>query len=295
MYLPMADAQSVRTSEFEAAPTSASLVIASHNTMHGVFLGDLIERYRALVPAHRVDVLCLQENMPLSEEQAALRANAGTHAEIFCAELGEFQCVCLPEHPALATLIRKAFVLEDAFLVPLPRLRRLNWVERLYIHGGEVTAKYALVTVARYQDQRLTVANFHLETAGDNAHRRRQVAAVAEALHQRGIHERVVACGDTNAFSWSRSGAMRVITELLEPLKHVAGAAPKTTGEATHYFARQRENLLPHRFACMVGRFGVDHPLPYDVICSDLHAVKSGKVSTEESDHDLVYAELRWP
>jgi len=298
----MVDAQSVSTSEPHRSPAAAGIVVASHNTMHGVFLGDLVERYRSLVPEHRVDVLCLQENMPLSDEQAALRANqaalrasAGTHAELFCAELGEFQCVCLPEHPALATLVRKAFVLEDAFLVPLPRLGRLNWIERLYIRGGEVTVKYALVTTIRQEHQRLTIANFHLETAGDNAHRRRQVAAVASALDARGIHDNVVACGDTNAFSWSRSGAQRVIAQLMEPLQHVAGAAPKTNGEATHYFARQREDLLPHRIACLIGRLGVDHPLPYDVICSDLHALKSGKVSTEESDHDLVYAELRWP
>ncbi|HEU5076210.1 MAG TPA: hypothetical protein VFU02_18585, partial [Polyangiaceae bacterium] len=142
----MVDVQPASTS----VPSDAGIVVASHNTMHGVFLGDLIQRYRALVPEHRVDVLCLQENMPLSAEQAALRANAGTHAELFCAELEEFQCVCLPEHPALATLIRKDFVLEDAFLVPLPRLRRLNWLERLYIRGGQVTVKYALVSVIRY-------------------------------------------------------------------------------------------------------------------------------------------------
>jgi len=290
----MVDVQPVSTSELDSA-AGTGIVVASHNTMHGVFLGDLVERYRALVPEHRVDVLCLQENMPLSEEQAALRTSAGTHAELFCAELGEFQCVCLPEHPALATLIRKAFVLEDAFLVPLPRLGRLTWLERLYIKGGRVTPKYALVSVIRSESQRLTIANFHLETAGDNAHRRRQMAAVAEALRERGIRENVVACGDTNAFSWSRSGAQRVIANLMEPLQHLAGAAPKTNGEATHYFARQREDLLPHRIACIVGRFGVDHPLPYDVICSDLHALKSGKVHTEESDHDLVYAELRWP
>lgn len=289
----MVDVRSASTSP--AAERAAGVVVASHNTMHGVFLGDLIERYRALVPQHRIDVLCLQENVALSEEQAALRANAGTHAELFSAELGEFQCVCLPEHPALATLIRKGFELEEAFLVPLPRLERLNWLERLYIRGGKVTVKYALVSVIRSQDQRLTIANFHLETAGDNAHRRRQVAAVASALQKRGLSQNVVACGDTNAFSWSRSGAVRAIAELMQPLHEVAGATPKTTGEATHYFARQREDLLPHRIACLIGRLGVDHPLPYDVICSDLPALKSGKVETEESDHDLVYAELRWP
>jgi len=289
----MVDVQSASTSQ--ARGRHAGIVVASHNTMHGVFLGDLIERYRALVPEHRVDVLCLQENVALSEEQAALRANAGTHAELFSAELGEFQCVCLPEHPALATLIRKAFVLEEAFLVPLPRLERLNWLERLYIRGGKVTVKYALVCTIKNHAQRLTIANFHLETAGDNAHRRRQIGAVARALHERGLQRNVVACGDTNAFSWSRQGAGRVIAELMEPLHHVAGATPKTNGEATHYFARQREDLLPHRIACLVGRLGVDHPLPYDVICSDLEALKSGKVQTEESDHDLVYAELRWP
>ncbi|HEY6726380.1 MAG TPA: endonuclease/exonuclease/phosphatase family protein [Polyangiaceae bacterium] len=289
----MVDVQSASTSQERAR--DAGIVVASHNTMHGVFLGDLIERYRALVPQHRVDVLCLQENVPLSAEQAALRANAGTHAELFSAELGEFQCVCLPEHPALATLIRKAFVLEDAFLVPLPRLERLNWLERLYIRGGKVTAKYALICVIGDDTQRLTIANFHLETAGDNAHRRRQIAAVASALRERGLLHNLVACGDTNAFSWSRSGAVQVIAELMQPLQALAGATPKTDGKATHYFARQREDLLPHRIACMVGRLGVDHPLPYDVICSDLEALKSGKVQTEESDHDLVYAELRWP
>lgn len=269
------------------------ITIASHNTMHGVFLDELIARYEWLVAEHRVDVLCLQENVPISAPSGD--AAHRTHADLVAYKLPGFQCVCLDDHHGLATLVHPDWVVEEAFLVALPLLEGLNWFERLYIRGGKVTEKFALVTRVRRHESHLTVVNFHLETAGTNQHRQRQVQAVASALTERGITCHVAACGDTNAFSWSRQSGKHAVAELMKPLRSLGGAAPKTNGEPTHFFARQREALLPHRLACAIGRFGIDHPLPYDVICSDLHAATSGIITTEESDHDLVYAELHWP
>lgn len=269
------------------------IVVATHNTMHGVFLDDLLARYEWLVGEHRVDVLCLQENVPVTAPVAD--AAHRTHADLVAYRLPGFQCICLEDHHGLATLVHPDCEIEDAFLISLPLLDGLNWFERLYIRGGKVTRKFALVTRVRKNGYRLAVVNFHLETAGSNLHRQRQVQAVATALIERGVSRHVVACGDTNAFSWSRQTAKHAVAELMKPLQALAGATPKTNGDPTHFFARQREDLLPHRLACAIGRFGIDHPLPYDVICSDLHAVSTGIIATEESDHDLVIAELRWP
>ena len=269
------------------------ITIASHNTMHGVYLKALLGYYRRLAAEHRLDVLCLQENVPLAS--CAEPAEARTQAHLVGQTLESFQCLCQPDHPGLATLVSPAWQVEESFLVPLPRLERLSWVERMYIAGGVVKQKYALVSVLRKGPHALTVVNFHLDTAGDNAHRRRQVAAIAGALSTRGIARHVVACGDTNAFTWSRTKNGSVLVELMEPLCSAAGAKLCTELSATHFFARQREPLLTHRLLTWIGKLGIDHPLAYDVICSDLELVRSGQVVTTESDHDLVYAKLSWP
>lgn len=275
------------------------VTVASHNTMHGVFLEALVERYRRLTQEQRVDVLCLQENRSFAPTRTPpLGMAAGqageTHAELLGRALG-FQCVCLQQYPALAVLLHPEWQLKQAFLVPLPRLPRLNWFERLYIRDGKVKQKYALVASAEARSQALTVANFHLDTAGDNAHRKHQVAALAQGIAQRGLSERLVACGDTNAFTWSRARAGGLLQELLAPLTQLCGAELGSPVEPTHYFARQREELFTHRVVSWLGKLGVDHPLPYDVICSNLSTVGSRKITTEESDHDLVCCTLRWP
>ncbi len=261
------------------------VTIASHNTMHGTFLEALLDHYKRLDAQLGLDVLCLQENLPLDDSPETQAHGIGRN-------LGPFHCVCLDECPGLATLVRSSWSVLDAFLIALPRLPRLNPLERLYIREGRATQKYALVTHLGQQAARLTIANFHLETAGNNAHRTRQVKTIASALTARGLDQPLVACGDTNAFTWSKTTSPRVLELLLEPLRRSTGASLRSALEPTHYFARQRENLLTHRLVTLLGGLGIDHPLPYDVICSNLACLESGRVPIEESDHDLVYARL---
>jgi endonuclease/exonuclease/phosphatase family metal-dependent hydrolase len=271
------------------------LTVASHNTMHGVFLEALIDQYQTLVQQHELDVLCLQENVALPNSTAKSFPTGQpvwTQAELVRERLGDFKCVCLAECPGLATLLRNSITVHDAFLIHLPRLARLRWFERLYIRGGKAKQKYALATVVGNAAAPITIVNFHLETAGSNLHRTKQVAAIAHALAGKGIVQRVIACGDTNAFTWSRNAGARVTAEIMRPLHETANAIPRGNISATHYFGRQNEDLVTHRLLTALGKIGIDHPLPYDVICTDLDARYCDKLSTPASDHDLVFAKL---
>ena len=257
--------------------------VATHNIMHGAFLDALIGHYRSLEVTQRLDVLCLQENREHG-------ADGVTHADVISRALGGYVSVHLPEFPAVATLVKTDHEIVDRFLVKLPRLPRLSFIERTYIRGGKTKQKYALIVQIQRADHVITVANFHLDTAGDNQHRTAQVAAIAEALKRRQVQSHVVACGDTNAFTWARNPGLTVLEELMSPLTDSLGARLLVDGKATHFFARQREELLTHRALTVLGRLGIDHPLPYDVICSDLPAERRGQLAVDESDHDLVYA-----
>lgn len=267
----------------EASPPSG-FTVASHNIMHGVFLDALIEHYRALRDSVGLDALLIQEN--------EVDANGDSHANVVSRALGGYSCTYLPEFPRLAILLRAEHEIVESFLVALPRLEKLSWLEKTYIRGGKTKQKYALVVRSLRQGRPLTLINFHLDTAGDNPHRTRQVEALSDALNQRGIAFGVVACGDTNAFTWARNPGLSLLERLMSPLTRSLGARLLVDGNPTHYFARQREGLLTHRALVGLGRLGLDHPLPYDVICSDLSARKTGQLSIAESDHDLVYAVL---
>ena len=261
--------------------------------MHGRFFDELRERYRRLVSEHAIDVLCLQENEPHLGGPITVEANKrGTQAEAMCHALGGFQCVCNKEYPALATLVGSELSVQESFLIRLPRLPRLTWFERLYIRGGKANQKFAQATRVQKSGISFTIVNFHLDTAGDNTHRRSQIQAIADELLSRKLVRSISACGDTNAFTWSRAAGMLVVSDVMAPLRQAVGATIKSSNQATHYFARQREDLLTHRFLTLVGKLGLDHPLPYDVICSDWAVLRQGKVMIQESDHDLVFAEL---
>ncbi len=69
-------------------------------------------------------------------------------------------------------------------LVPLPRLPSLSWFEKMYIAGGKARPKYALLAELAPRGGRdaFGVVSFHLDTAGCNLHRRRQVESIASAL-----------------------------------------------------------------------------------------------------------------
>jgi len=82
------------------------------------------------------------------------------------------------------------FHLAHEAIVPLPMLRELSWLEMTYIKGGAPELKHALVSVLLERSERpaaadsaaVVVANFHLDSAGDNKHRARQLEAVGLAV-----------------------------------------------------------------------------------------------------------------
>jgi hypothetical protein len=209
-----------------------------------------------------------------------------------CRRLGGFTCSYLPQFPRLAVLLDDSLPVVETFLIPLPRLAKLSWFEKTYIRGGKTKQKYALAVRTVWREKPLTLVNFHLDTAGDNRHRTAQVRAITTALTERKLDGPLVACGDTNAFTWSSRPGLSQLEALMRPLIESRGVRLLVDGTPTHFFARQREGLLTHRALVALGRLGIDHPLPYDVICSDLPAQGIGQVTTRESDHDLVYAVL---
>lgn len=62
-----------------------------------------------------------------------------------------------------------------------------------------------------------------------------------------------------------------------------------------HFFKRAREPKLGQRLAVFFGRLGVDFPRRYDVVCTDLPVAEHGQVEAADSDHDIVWARVRWP
>lgn len=262
------------------------MVIATHNVMHGLRLPRLLPHYGALRSDVGLDVLCVQENHA---------SDGGVHGDGIATALGGSHAHCYdPAFPRLGVVYDRARLeVVDAALVALPRLLRLSWFESLYIAGGKTQPKYAQLVALRPRGggDPFAVVNFHLDTAGDNAHRRAQIAAVADALAARGWAGRVAACGDTNAFAWRRQRQLATLRAVLDPLAAHGAVDPETA--PTHWFARQREPRLPHRIGVLLGKLGLDLPRRYDVVCTNLAAERRGQVTTPDSDHDLVWAKLR--
>lgn len=260
------------------------MIVATHNLMRGLRLPALLDHYAALRREVGLDVLCVQENDG---------ADGAVHSARIAATLGaHYDQLSDARFPRLGIVYDRArFAVERVELVALPRLARLSWFERLYIVGGTTRQKYAQIATlrARAGGEPFAVANFHLDTAGTNAHRRSQIAAVADALTRAGLATRAAACGDTNAFAWRRQ--LEALRELLGPLAEHGATDPDSA--PTHFFARQREPKLMHRLGVMVGKLGIDLPRRYDVVCASLPAERRGQIATRDSDHDLVWADLR--
>lgn len=256
------------------------LTVATHNLMHGRGLRGLLLRYRKL--GLGLDLLCLQEDGD---------GAGGAHGARIAAALGGgYEHLREPADPSVSLVYdaRRLRVRHRA-LVPLPRLERLSWLERRYIAGGRAGQRHALVAVLEPErGPSIAVASFHLETAGDNRHRRAQVSALGGALRRLGA-ARMVACGDTNCFTLWRRRHGAVLDQVLAPF---GPARPCGAGRPTHFFARGNEPLLPHQLGVLLGRFGLDWPLCYDVVCTDLPVTAHGQEHTPESDHDLVWARL---
>lgn len=229
-----------------------SFVVATHNLMRGLRLPALIEFYRRLRAERGLDLLCVQENESSAD-------GAGMHASVIADALGaSYAQLCDSGFERLAIIYdRERVECVESALIPLPKLDRLSWFERLYIVGGKTTQKYALVAKLAPRDgEPIVAANFHLDTAGTNEHRGRQVAAIADALRGRG--SRLLACGDTNAFGWRKRRQLEQLQAMLSPLTELGAVDPGTA--PTHFFARQNEPKLIHKLGVLLGKIGLDLP-----------------------------------
>ena len=84
----------------------------------------------------------------------------------------------------------------------------------------------------------------------------------------RGLQRGFVACGDSNAFAWRRQP--EALQRLLAPLAALRARADSEGRRPTHYFARQNEGKFVHGTGVLLGKLGLDIPLRYDVVCSNL-------------------------
>ncbi|MCB9562248.1 MAG: hypothetical protein H6708_17730 [Kofleriaceae bacterium] len=258
------------------------MIVASHNLMHARRLDALLPHHLALRDDVGLDVLCVQEDVALGDTTAADRIAAALGPGYAVARAAEAPGLAVVHDTATAPVAPGA-----VRAVPLPRLGRLSPIERLYIAGGKTKQKHALLVTVGHAADLYLIVDAHLDTAGDNAHRAAQVAAVAAALDG----SRFVFCADTNSFTWRRARHAAALAELLAPLTAL-GAAPPEAGAPTHFFARQREPLLTHRLTVALGALGLDLPRAYDVVCSNVTVTRRGQLETPASDHDLVWAEL---
>ena len=260
--------------------------------MHALRLPALIAHYVALRDDQGLDLLCLQENRFLTEE-------ADLPSDRIAAALGpDYRVVRDDGCPGLA-FVHDARTLTCAAhaIAPLPLLAKLTPFERLYIRGGKTKQKYVLLAELRARARRRPArpgsraACFHLDTAGGNAHR-----------------------GDAGRGDRGGAARPRPATRLrrLRRQQRVRLAAPAGGAAATVRAAggvrRDRSGDPPDPLfrpaergqihspdtGVLLGKLGLDIPLRYDVVCTNLPVTERGQVDTPDSDHDLVWATYRF-
>jgi endonuclease/exonuclease/phosphatase family metal-dependent hydrolase len=264
---------------------SSGPVVGTHNLMNGLRLRRLLRHYRTLRDAVGLDVLCVQEN------RCYVR---GVHGFEIARALGRrYVHLADPQNPDVGIIYdRYRYRLREHTVFALPRLSRLSWFERRY-SGPSPRVHHAQVAVLEDETgEALTVANFHLSTAGGTRHRHEQMQALVERIRAHGVPERTVACGDTNAFHWHPRSQPAILEALLAPLEAIGVRAAHREPRPTHHFSRQREPRLTHQLGVLLGKLGIDLPLCYDVVCTNLPVARGGHASTPDSDHDLVWAAL---
>ena len=258
---------------------SRFLTVATHNIMDAISLAPLLAAHQRLRHKHGLHLLCTQENAHASAAAISL-------------SLGWLQSVAVhPDAPRLSiTYDRSVLELQQLQCIALPRLAHVPLWQRLYT-SNRPEQKHGLLAEFGTAHGRILVANFHLDAAGENAHRSKQLGALSRAAKAQ-TRLPLVACGDTNAFSWRRANAEPELHKMLASLcsTHDALDSHAAHPRDTHFFARANEPKLGQRIAMAFGRLGIDFPRRYDVVCSSLPTVASGTISTPESDHDLVWA-----
>lgn len=263
------------------------MLVATHNVMQGLFLRHLLPAYSRLHRRRRLGLLCLQECSPSS---AALILRA----------LGaRFRVLSHPAAQDLAIVYdSKRLLARSARPLALPRLARVPLWQHVYTSA---TPQQCWALLANFKLRRkygrrrqLIVANFHLDAAGDISHRERQARALSCAVPVRPSNN-LLACGDTNAFTWRASEAEPALSQVLRPIltRHLAHDSKAGRCAVTHFMSRAREPKLGHQIAVLAGRFGIDFPRRYDVICASPAVAESGVIDTPASDHNLVWGDLR--
>lgn len=260
-------------------------VVATHNILDGLYLPSLLRDYRRLHRALPLHALCIQEAVPCAAERIA-------------AALGrQFVVASHPGARRLAIVFDGTHLrLRKLRIHLLPRLAHVPAWQRLYA-GSKVQQKYALVgrfmwrRNGRCRAKPLTVVNLHLDAAGDLRHRTVQTRSLATALETR-RDQPLIACGDTNAFTWVAATAERALRQVLQPLhrRHRLIDPHASQPQPTHFFARAHEPKLGQRIAVAFGRLGVDFPRRYDVVVGAPRPLLAGYMATPASDHDLAWA-----
>jgi endonuclease/exonuclease/phosphatase family metal-dependent hydrolase len=263
---------------------SPAVIVATHNLMEGHNLDALIHHHRGLHREVGLDVLCVQESRGDGDHFAAAR---------IARALGPGH-VHVGGDPIFGLGIvydARRLDLVASALFPLPPVPAMRWHERRFILDGRPERMWALwARFAGISGAPFTVVDLHLDTVGGTRQRRRQVVAAVEHLRAHGFTERVVVAGDTNAFAATHGRHRRALRRVLEPLRELGAVDPSTT--PTHFFARQHEPKFAHRVCVALGKLGLDLPQRFDVVATDLPVRRRGQLTTPESDHDLVWAEL---
>ena len=306
-------------------------IAASHNIMDGRLWKELLRHYSALdkTLTKPLGLLNIQENVTIPQIKNV--HNSTTCANLIANALGsEFKVLANEvKDPRLAiiynsnlfTLVGKPSVLR------LPRLERLPMWNKLFIKSGKVEQKNALVcdfqrrkvmdagseinsSISSSLSTKLTPSppsilrciNFHLDAAGDNEHRKRQMAGITSAMvpHDQASNDssrqiNYIISGDTNIFHFSNKLQLQHLksaVDCLSPIISMNDNDRQVFDRPTHWFARANEPTMVHQAGVFLGKyFGIDKPQCYDVVLTNLNVVCRGQISTPDcSDHDLVYA-----
>ena len=214
--------------------------------------------------------------------------------------------------PRLATVYNsRLFELVESKIVELPRLSSLPTWNKLFIKSGQVEQKHALVCDFVPNNNTpgtpivLRNINFHLDAAGNNQHRKRQMAsllsvmAAPSAIDLASAPNHHIVSGDTNIFHMSHTVQQDVLQSAIESLSPFVSLLASDGQELnldspTHFFSRANEPTMIHQAGVFVGKhFGIDLPQCYDVVLTNLQVCDRGQVATPDcSDHDLVFATL---
>ena len=185
-----------------APTTMQSVLVATHNLMHGLRLPALIPHYVALRDERRAGpALPRRRTGFLDSRETTLpeRANRGGARP----RLPRRARRRLPR-PRLRPRRAHADLRRRRRSCPLPLLAALNPFERLYIVGGKTKQKYACCSPSSARGPAARRSRRPASTWTPRAATRTgrtQVEAIAAALRERNLHQAFVACGDTNAFA----------------------------------------------------------------------------------------------